>query len=85
MIFVPIYATGTPNDQSDIQDEYKRTIIIALLTLLNISHNEKKLVAIYVIMTISYTVAAFIFMFFYWKMSMDWRYRKHSHREKFLD
>ena len=36
-------------------------------------------------MMISYTVAAFVFMFFYWKMSMDWRYRKHSHKEKFLD
>lgn len=34
---------------------------------------------------ITYTVAAYVFMFFYWKMSADWRYRKHSHKERFLD
>ncbi len=36
-------------------------------------------------MMILYTVAAFIFMYFYWKKSTQWRYRKHSHNTLFYE
>lgn len=52
---------------------------------MNITGVEAKQVSIYVIMTVVYTVAALVFMFYYWKKSLEWRYRKHSHDEKFLD
>lgn len=52
---------------------------------MNITDNDSKLLAIFVIMMLGFTFAAYTFMFFYWKMSADWRYRKHSHKERFLD
>ena len=68
-----------------MQDDKERPIILALLTVMNITNNEDKVLAIFVIMMVSFTVSAYVFMFFYWKMSADWRYRKHSHKEKFMD
>ena len=32
-----------------------------------------------------YVLASFIFMYFYWRRSLEWRYKKHSHQEKFMD
>lgn len=36
-------------------------------------------------MKFTYTVCAFVFMYFYWKKSNKWRYKEHRHDEKFLD
>lgn len=36
-------------------------------------------------MIIFYTVGSFFFIFYYWKRSLSWRYKKHSHKVKFLD
>ena len=32
-----------------------------------------------------YTISAFIFMYFYWKKSTEWRYKKHSHSGQFYE
>jgi hypothetical protein len=81
-----MYATGQPKDNSEVEEkETGRTIFMALLTILNITGNNTKLLAIYVMMTLFYTVGAFLLMFFYWKKSTEWRYRKHSHKDKFTE
>ena len=36
-------------------------------------------------MILLYTFAAFIFMYFYWKKSTQWRNRKHSHTAQFFE
>ena len=36
-------------------------------------------------MMVFYTSGAFMLMFLYWKKSMSWRYKKHSHSKPFLE
>jgi Kef-type K+ transport system membrane component KefB len=60
-------------------DTDKNVIILALLTSINISGSPPKQVAVFVLMMAIYTIGAFSLMYFYWKKSMEWRYRKHSH------
>lgn len=43
------------------------------------------MVSVFVTMNVIYTSIALVLLFFYWKKSIDWRYRKHSHREPFKD
>lgn len=84
-IFIPIYVSGYPDDHKNIEDKDGKLSIVSLLTVLNITGNLKKISASYALMTIFYTGLSFTFMFFYWKKSLDWRYRKHSHKSKFED
>ena len=53
--------------------------------MMNVTGNQQKVILIYFIMSTFYVVAAFIFMYFYWRRSLEWRYKKHSHKEKFMD
>lgn len=85
LVFIPIYSTGYPKDIKELEDPNKNIQWLALLTVMNITAVDNKIIAIYVIMTIVYTLCSFIFMYFYWKKSLDWRYKKHSHTEKFMD
>ena len=32
-----------------------------------------------------YTIGAFVLLFLYWRKSMNWRYKKHSHSKEFYD
>lgn len=56
-----------------------------MLTSINISGNSAKQISVFVLMMLTYTTGAFMLMFFYWKKSMAWRYRNHSHHEPFYD
>jgi hypothetical protein len=85
LVFLPMYLTGHPKDQKDVIDTEKNVIILALLTSINISGSPAKQVAVFVLMMSIYTLGAFCLMYFYWKKSMEWRYRKHSHQDAFLD
>jgi heme/copper-type cytochrome/quinol oxidase subunit 3 len=53
--------------------------------MMNVTGNDKKVITIYFIMTAFYVFASFIFMYFYWRRSLEWRYKKHSHQDRFMD
>jgi hypothetical protein len=78
IVFLPLYVTGKPKDKKDIEDTNGDTILIALLTSINIGGNRKQ-IAIYTLIMILYTFGALVFMYHYWKKSTHWRHRKHSH------
>jgi hypothetical protein len=89
IIFLPIYVTGSPINITDIieteKDGKNKTIVIALLTSINITGIPVKQIIVFVTMIIFYTLGAFLLMYFYWRRSMSWRRRKHSHKETFYD
>jgi hypothetical protein len=85
VLFLPIYVTGKPSKQQDIEDNNQNTVVIALLTAINISGSKDKQLAVFVLMMLGYTTSAFFLMYLYWKKSMNWRNRKHSHQEPFFD
>ena len=85
LTFMPIYVTGDPKTVQDIQDSNHDTIVIALMTAINITGNSIKQQIIFILMMLVYSVGAFMLMFFYWRKSVHWRYRKHSHQDPFLD
>lgn len=37
------------------------------------------------LMFLLYTISSFIFMYFYWRKSMSWRHRAHSHDTRFYE
>ena len=84
-IFMPIYITGYPANENDVKDKEGRTSLISLITIINITGYKEKVMAIYVLMTSIYVLCVFGFMYFYWKRSVEWRYKKHSHKDKFMD
>lgn len=60
--------------------------MVSLITVMNITGSFPKLITVYVLELAFYTIGAFIFMFFYWKKSLQWRYESHSHSSsKFLE
>ena len=79
VIFVPIYSTGFPVDEKDIQDEAGRVSIVSLISFLNITGTQPKITAIYILSTLLYSSLAFVLVFCYWKKSASWRFKKHSH------
>ena len=53
---------------------------------MNITGEPAKILAVYVIMGVIYTVMAFMFIYYYWQISISWSYdNKHSHAEKFTE
>lgn len=84
-ILIPIYLTGYPETQADVQDINGDTSLVALITIMNITGHKEKVTIVYFLMTSFYVFAAFIFMYFYWRRSLEWRYKKHSHKDKFMD
>jgi hypothetical protein len=85
LVFLPIYITGDPAKIEDIKDKGGQTVLLALFTSINISGNSDKQLSVFVLMIILYTIGAFVLIFFYWRKSVNWRYRKHSHQETFYD
>lgn len=85
LVFLPMYVTGHATKPEDVQDANHNTILIALLTSINIQGSPNKQIAVFTLMMIFYTCGAFFLMFLYWKKSMNWRYKKHSHEAHFLD
>lgn len=53
--------------------------------MMNVTGNSQKVIIIYFVMSGFYVTASFVFMYFYWRRSLEWRYKKHSHKEKFQD
>lgn len=79
LVFLPIYVSGNPGKIEEIEDSNHNTVVIALLTSINISGSRDKQFAVFVLMMLLYTAGAFTLIFYYWKKSISWRYRKHSH------
>jgi hypothetical protein len=52
---------------------------------LNITGSPDKISAAFSLIMVLYVLGSFTMMFFYWKKSVDWRAKKHSHSDKFLD
>ena len=70
LLFVPIYASGTPLTPKEIQDSQGRLSIVSLVTIMNITGKSGKVLTVYILMMIFYTFMAFVFMFFYWNKSV---------------
>lgn len=70
LLFVPIYASGSPSSPKEVQDANGKLSIVSLITIMNITGKEGKVLTVYVLMMIFYTFMAFAFMFFYWNKSM---------------
>jgi len=83
VVFLPIYATGFPQDKKDITDKDNDLIVIAFLTSINITGYPSKQGVIFSLIFLLYTGGAFTLMYFYWQKSMSWRYREHKHGENF--
>jgi hypothetical protein len=79
-IFVPIYITGTPNDHTDVEDSEGNTCLLALITITNITGKTPKVQLVYFLINSIYLALALGFMYFYWRRSVEWRYKKHSHK-----
>lgn len=58
---------------------------MSLITIINISGSFYKVKMVYFIMFTGYLFLALGFMYFYWKRSVEWRYKKHSHKQQFMD
>ncbi len=55
------------------------------VTVINVSANDAKVAGTFSLIVILTSSMSFMMCFFYWKKSSQWKYRKHSHQEKFLD
>jgi hypothetical protein len=84
-VLIPLYILGYPERPSEVQDINGNTSLVSLITMMNVTGNTNKVIIIYFIMNAFYVIASFIFMYFYWRRSLEWRYKKHSHKESFHD
>ena len=77
-VVVPIYSSGKPlpSDDAGINEHFSS---LQLVTILNITASPVKVVSTYAIMLVIYSGLAFTMAYFYWRKSMEWRYRMHSH------
>lgn len=82
---MPLYATGDPIEPKVVSDQQGIISLICKVTALNISGSKPKLTVAFVFLFVIYTVGAFVMLFSYWKKSIEWGDKKHSHDEKFLD
>jgi hypothetical protein len=85
VFFLPLYATGYPIDANLVTDNQGIRSFICRITALNISGSKAKLTLAFTTLFAVYTVGSFAMLFSYWKKSMEWSEKKHSHEEKFLD
>ena len=85
LVFIPVYASGSPADIKDVEDENNNVVALLLVSVMNITGHGDKQVAVYAIMLLFYSASAFLFMFSYWKKSNLWRYKEHAHDGAFLD
>lgn len=84
-IFVPLYITGSPAEHHEVEDVEGNTCLLALITITNITGNTPKVTLVYFLINSIYLALALGFMYFYWRRSVEWRYKKHSHRQPFVD
>jgi hypothetical protein len=80
-VFIPMYVTGYPSDENDVKDVNGNTSLVTLITIMNISGNFIKVKMVYFLMFSIYLALALGFIYFYWKRSVEWRYKKHSHKQ----
>lgn len=72
---MPIYGSGDPAADSLVRDPNTNDkITLLIITILNATGIESKVIAAFVMILIFYTVGTFIFIFFYWKRSLTWRF-----------
>ena len=85
-VLIPIYATGDPIEHKIIEDpETKQTVTLLVITILNVTGSISKLTASFILILGFYTAATFIFMFFYWKRSLEWRFKDIPQDAKYQD
>jgi len=85
LVFIPVYGSGSPNDVKDIEDENNNIVALLIISVMNITGDRDKQVAIYTIMMLFYSGSVFFFMYKYWKKSNLWRYKEHKHDGPFMD
>ena len=74
-VLVPIYATGDPEKPSLVYDETARMkIALLLISIVNCTKIQMKVAASFGIIIIFYTSAIFVFIFLFWKRSLNWRF-----------
>lgn len=74
LIVIPIYLTGKAN-KDDSPVDVAEYVGLSRITILNITADEIKPAIIFCIIFVLYTNIALIMLFFYWKKSLEWRYR----------
>lgn len=73
-------------EKSDVWDPAtNKTTFMLEVTINNITGRPHKYQAVFSIILVIFTFCMFTMMFFYWRRSLEWRYRKHSHSDKFLE
>ena len=82
LIVIPIYLTGSPVLPADDNEGIP---LISRITIMNITNSPKKAIGIFLLIFLFYTTSTCFLIFFYWKKSIHWRYRQHSHLETFYD
>ncbi len=86
LVMIPIYATGDPSDPALLRDESSRQVIqLLLITIANATGNSAKVAAAFIMNTALYTTACLIFIYFYWKRSLSWRFHDLPKEAKFRE
>jgi hypothetical protein len=87
-ILIPIYATGDPKDPSLLRDHDvagDKVITLLVITVLNATGVESKIIAAYVLILGFYTAGTLLLMFFYWKKSLSWQFTDLAKVERYQD
>jgi hypothetical protein len=84
VLFIPLYVTGS-NAGPDMYNKSNEFVQIKTLTLVHIKDDEARVIGVFIVMILAYTFMAFWFMRNYWRKSLAWRHKEHSHKTKFLD
>lgn len=84
VFFIPLYVTGS-NSGEEMYNKSKQFVQIFTLTLLHIRWEELRVIVVFTVMIVVYTFMAFWFMRNYWRKSIAWRHKEHSHKTKFMD
>ena len=81
-IVIPLYLSGDPLPEDDAGIQHHISFL-SRINILNISASFGKAATIFSIMFLLYTTLTLSLVFFYWKKSMEWRYKQHSHLDNF--
>jgi Late exocytosis, associated with Golgi transport len=84
LIVIPIYAFGD-NTGQEMYNHHGELVLVRLLSLLNIKHDDSKVAIVFTFNMFFYTLMTLYLMKTYWYKSYNWRHKEHSHTIKFLD
>ena len=56
-----------------------------MITVLNATNVIPKLITVFVLIMGLYTAGTLVLMYFYWKRSLNWRFKDLSQNEKYMD